>query len=126
MLDRYQTLHETRDNWYKDLPLLAEYNKNLSGTILRLMAEVHETIEELVNGGSLEKIRRELADVGWFLLAAMKMAEGDLFEEMMEKHCLNMLRYRPRDYQDMNADFNQVRAKTKAEEKPVIQEFYAA
>ncbi|MHA1910515.1 MAG: hypothetical protein ACTSYA_02360 [Candidatus Kariarchaeaceae archaeon] len=121
-MDRLEQLLILEDAWYKDRPTIARNSENATRLFKLLVNEVLELQEELEGGANVENIKRELADVGWFLFALFRRFDSDMFEEMREKIALNILRYDWKEFQ--NSDYNEARKKIKSKEKSIIREFY--
>lgn len=121
IVDRYQTLLDTRDNFHKDRPVMEQNNSDLMTLLGMLGQELSETCEAAStfittpSETSKKELSTELADMGHFLLAIFLLIGSDMFEEMMEKTAFNMLRYSAAQFQTGN--YQDIRPGIKRAEK---------
>lgn len=102
-----------------DRPIMLANNSDLSKMAELLQSEVLEALEVLEDK---EKLGRELADVVFIVMSLANMKSIDLEDEIREKTALNIVRYQAHMFQE--GDYDEARRQVKANEKPIIEEFY--
>lgn len=105
--------------WVEDRPILKvnnQDNKVMGNLILGEVQEALEVIDDPV------KLGRELADVVFMVMSLANMKGIDLEDELREKTALNIVRYQAHMFQE--GDYDEARRQVKANEKPIIEEFY--
>ena len=107
-------------DWLADRPTMYENNQDPQRLIELLEGEVVEVAEVM---DQPEKLGRELADVAWFLMTVANLKGIDLEAEVREKAAVNSLRYSANLFQE--GDYEEARKQVKANEKPIIDEFYS-
>lgn len=85
-----------------------------------ILGEVQEALEVIDDP---VKLGRELADVVFIVMSLANMKGIDLEDELREKTALNTIRYTADLFQE--GDYTEARKIVKANEKPIIDEFYS-
>lgn len=92
-----QTLIDMEKMWQDDRPALKRNNSNPEKIAKALRAETTELLHSITcylqEAGSLKEIAQECADVLKYLISLCLIFDINIYEEVMEKHAYNMIRF---------------------------------
>lgn len=103
-----------------DRPTMLANNSDPHRMAELLQQEIDEVVEVL---DDQEHLARELVDSIFFIMTIANLNGIDLESEFREKTALNIVRYQAHMFQD--GDYEESRRQVKANEKPIIDEFYS-
>jgi len=118
-MDKLDRLKQLEEIWYSDRDTISKDND--IGRLLQLiMGEVLEA-QEAFQEKTDDEFLSEVADIGWFLFAIVKVMDSDLYEIMREKMAVNMARYKPSLFQE--GSYDEARKIVKSNEREVLDDF---